>query len=294
MQKYHVTSSTNAYKGTDTQMINLDETLNKLRGVLSVELEHTRVNGLTEITGHKLRRAAISKYRADIEAELEPIRQAANTLPSLPNEGEIGWAQAIVAMRLCSLKIDTTGLTPDDEIVRIAVVNGQEQTTLDLLVKPTRSLSGTASAANGLSDADLATAPTLPEVWEAIRDALSGSYVLVFSQGFDEKLLDAAAKRHTLLPLVFIGDSVQRHATYYYNREYSLTLEDLCQRMGHPLASKSAVDRALGQLAVVKGMASGITDVRPSRPSSSTPEGVPTTERNTNDDGLWDLDEHPF
>ena len=40
-------------------MISLDETLAKVRSVLSAELEHPRVNGLTEIVGHKIRRTAI-------------------------------------------------------------------------------------------------------------------------------------------------------------------------------------------------------------------------------------------
>ena len=272
-------------------MISIDTILNKLRDGLSIERERSS-NGLAEIAASKLRRAAIVAALAAIDAELTPIRKAINVLPTLPDEGEIAWAQAVLAMRVCSLKIDTTGLTPDDEIVRVAVVNGQEQVTLDLLVKPTRRLSAGASVANGLTDTDLANAPALSEVWEQIRAALVGRYVLVFSPDFDEKLLNAEAKRHALAPIVFLGDSIQHHATYYYNREYFLTLEDLCQRMGHPLMSRNAVDRARGQLAVVQEMASGITDVRP---PTAQPEAVSPASILHDDDGaLGDIDEHPF
>jgi len=277
--------------------MSIDSTFEKVRGALSIELEQrTRsINGLDEIGASKNRRAAIQQYIANIEAELEPIRKAANTLPLLPDESEIAWAQAVLAMRVCSLKIDTTGLTPDDEIVRVAVVNGQEQVTLDLLVKPTRRLSAGASVANGLTDTDLANAPALSEVWEALRDALSGSYVLVFSPDFDEKLLNAEAKRHALAPIVFLGDSIQHHATYYYNREYFLTLEDLCQRMGHPLASKrSAVDRARGQLAVVQEMAEGVTDVRPRAAKQEAISPASSILHEAGDAALGDIDEHPF
>ena len=275
-------------------MTRIDPTLDTLRGVLSIELEQrTRsINGLAEIAASKLRRAEIVEALAAIDTELAPIRAALNTLPSLPDEQEIQWAQAVVAMRLCSLKVDSTGLSSEDEIVRVVVVNGQEQVTLDLLVKPSRPLSATASAASGLSDADLANAPTLPQVWEAIRDALSGSYVLVFSPDFDAKLLDAAAKRHGLVPIVFIGDSVQRHATSYYSGEYYLTLGGLCERMGHPLASKDAVARARGQLAVVCEMASGITDVRPSKPEPTTTAS--SIFHADGDTTLGGIDEHPF
>ena len=276
--------------------MSIDSTFEKVRGALSIELEQrTRsINGLDEIGASKNRRAAIQQYIANIEAELEPIRKAANTLPLLPDESEIAWAQAVLAMRVCSLKIDTTGLTPDDEIVRVAVVNGQEQVTLDLLVKPTRRLSAGASVANGLTDTDLANAPALSEVWEALRDALSGSYVLVFSPDFDEKLLNAEAKRHDLVPIIFVGDSIQHHATYYYNREYFLTLEDLCQRMGHPLMSKNAVDRARGQLAVVQEMAEGVTDVRPRAAKQEAISPASSILHEAGDAALGDIDEHPF
>ena len=274
-------------------MTKIDETLEKLRGVLSIERERSS-NGLAEIAASKLRRAAIVAALAEIEAELEPIRKAANTLPLLPDESEIAWAQAVLAMRVCSLKIDTTGLTPDDEIVRVAVVNGQEQVTLDLLVKPTRRLSAGASVANGLTDTDLANAPALSEVWEQIRAALVGRYVLVFSPDFDEKLLNAEAKRHDLVPIIFVGDSIQHHATYYYNREYFLTLEDLCQRMGHPLMSRNAVDRARGQLAVVQEMAEGVTDVRPRAAKQEAISPASSILHEAGDAALGDIDEHPF
>ena len=275
-------------------MISIDTILNKLRNALSIELEQRTINGLAEIGASKLRRAAIQQYIANIEAELEPIRKAANTLPLLPDESEIAWAQAVLAMRVCSLKIDTTGLTPDDEIVRVAVVNGQEQVTLDLLVKPTRRLSAGASVANGLTDTDLANAPALSEVWEQIRAALAGRYVLVFSPDFDEKLLNAEAKRHDLVPIVFLGDSIQHHATYYYNREYFLTLEDLCQRMGHPLMSRNAVDRARGQLAVVQEMAEGVTDVRPRAAKQEAISPASSILHEAGDAALGDIYEHPF
>ena len=103
-------------------MISLDETLAKVRGVLSAELEHPRVNGLTEIVGHKIRRNALKEYMNTIDAELDPVRQVIKGLPALPSEQEIQWAQAIMAMQARGtdsvrfLEIDTTGLTDQDEI----------------------------------------------------------------------------------------------------------------------------------------------------------------------------------
>ena len=43
-------------------MMSLDETLAKLRGVLSAEQDQQRITGLTDLTAHKIRRAAMKKY----------------------------------------------------------------------------------------------------------------------------------------------------------------------------------------------------------------------------------------
>ena len=272
-------------------MISLDQTLDKLRDVLSVELEHRRINGLTEIIGHKLRRTAIQQYMADIEAELDPIRRAITGLPSLPAESEIQWAQAIMAMQANDgvrfLEIDTTGLSDQDEIVRVTLMDLTGTLQDDLFFKPSHPLSVEASAANGLTDTMLHFAPSLLDMWEIIRVRIYGHYVLSFSQAFDTKKLEEAAARHHLPPIAIVGEDLQRHATQYYNREYYLRLADLCERIGHPLKSNSAVDRATGQYHILKAMAEGITDVRPLKASASVTDS-------TNDDGLGDLDEHPF
>lgn len=274
-------------------MISLDETLDKLRGVLSVEQEQRRINGLAEITGHKIRRNAIGQYLADIDAELDPIRQAIKTFPSLPADTEIQWAQAIRAMNVDAvrfLEIDTTGLSDQDEIVRVATVDLNGTVHDDIFIKPSRPMSAEASAANGLTDTTLHYAPSLPDMWETIRGMLYGQYVLSFSQAFDRKKLQEASNRYQFAPIIFVGDDLQHHATYYYNREYSLTLADLCERIGQPLVSNSAVDRAKGQCAILKAMAEGITDVRPLLPAtrSTSPADI------NGDDGLGNLDEHPF
>jgi len=275
-------------------MISLDQTLEKLRGVLSAELEQPRVNGLTEITGCKIRRNAMWHYLADIDAELDPIRQAIKSLPRLPNEDEIQWAQAICAMpveMVRLLEIETSGLTEQDAMVRVTTVDLTGAVQDDLFFKPSRPMSAEASAANGLTDAMLQYAPPLRDMWEIIRAALYGKYVLSFSQQFDRKMLAEAAAQHSLPPIVFVGEDLQSHATHYYHGEYYLRLADLCERVGHPLESNSAIHRAQGQCAILKALSEGITDLRPpKKPDAQTAPSRATT----GDDGLEALDDHPF
>jgi len=270
--------------------MSIDSTLEKVRGMVSIELERSS-NGLAEIAASKLRRAALVEALAEIEAELEPIRQAIKTFPLLANEQEIQWAQAICTMQVCYLEIDTTGLTREDEIVRVTTVNKRGEVECDLLIKPARPLGTEASKANGLTDADLVDAPSLADVWERIQAALAGRYVLSFGQAFDLKKLAEAAARYQLVPIMVIGDDLQRHCTQYYNGEYSLRLAELCERVGHPLESTSAIHRARGQLAILNAMAEGITDVRP---PTAKPEAVSPASILHDDGALGDIDEHPF
>jgi DNA polymerase III epsilon subunit-like protein len=149
-----------------------------------------------------------------------------------------------------------------------------------------------------LTDADLAGAPAIQEVWPAILQALSGCYLISFNNEWDIKTLKAAAEKHGLPVPVMIGECLQRRSTQYYLKEYYLDLPVVSKRMGHKMASYDALDRLKAQAAVVAGMAQGIVDVSepeeqiaaPAATESSTGEIISSSD----DDGLGDLSDHPF
>src|SRR6266516_2102204 len=279
-------------------MSNIDQKVEIVRGVLSAEREAgPRTNGLDEIQARKIRRNTINQLMEAIDAELQPIRQAIKGLLGLPPEEQIQWAQAISAMSATDavrfLEVDTTGLTERDDIARVTLVNLSGDVFDDILMKPSRPMGEEASAANGLTDADLADAPSITDVWERrILRGLYGRYVISYNQKFDIEKLNEAATRYKLPPVTIIGDDLQRHARAYYHNEYYLTLEAICERVGHHIPSKSAVDRAKGQYHILRAMAEGVTDVRPPRPAAPAVSSSAASE--PGDDGLADLDEHPF
>ncbi len=279
--------------------MSIEQTLAKLQGVLAAEREQNHVNSIADLQGHKLRRSAIALYWNDIQSELKPIQVAINALPALPPDGEIAWAQSILAMEnLVFLEIDTTGLEPQDEIVRFTLINSKGDILEDIFIQPTTStLSPHVSQINGLQNADLEHALTLHETWDRLRAALHGKYVLSFGQEWDLKQLKNAADRFCLSEIVVVGDDIQRHCTRYYHKEYYLSLAQLCERIGHPLPEaphQNSLDRARGQYHVLQALANAVTDVRPAKAPTATdtsreaPVGPPI------DDGLGDLDEHPF
>jgi DNA polymerase III epsilon subunit-like protein len=289
-------------------MMSLDQTLEKLHGVLSAEREQSsRINGLDAITASKIRRRAINEYLSAIDAELQPIHQAIKDLPALPPEEPIRWAQSLLQMSSCLImEIDTTGLDESADICRVTLANVDGSLFDDLLIKPaaTAPITPAASAANGITSEMLEYAPTLPEVWQRrIIEGLQGRYVVSFAQEWDREMLGKAAKRHTLPPVFFLGEDLQRRLIQYYNKEYYIKLGDIAERItGQALPQPAnAIDRVKAACAIIAGMAAAVTDRRPPRPPAAPkPEPAnrstsgPDADDFLSDDSLGDLDSHPF
>lgn len=70
------------------------------------------------------RRARLYEDLQYIEGELQTLRRVVQSLPSLPPEREVLWANAVLALpNLALLEIDTTGLSEDAEIVRVTLLD---------------------------------------------------------------------------------------------------------------------------------------------------------------------------
>jgi hypothetical protein len=271
----------------------IDLALDMINSLLQQEHKAGRVNSLLEIADSQRRRKRLEHYWQLIQTELASIDQQISKLPALPPEEHILWAQSVLAMRdLAFMELDTTGLEAEDEIIRFTLIDPSLTTIDDFLIQPTnRRLSERASHVNGIQVAQLEREGiALVEVWERIRAALSGRYVVSYNQGWDVQQLKTAIARHALEPVMVIGDDLQRHTFQYYHREYNLTLASLCERIGHPLPEypyQTSLDRAQGQVHVMTAMAGAVTDVRPVKAAVQT-------DIDFDADGMVDLDSHPF
>lgn len=252
------------------------EMMDVLRAELEREKSADRVNNLATLTEHQLRRQVISQSWQSIEAEMRQLKEAITNLPALPPLEQIHWAQAVAAIpSLAFLEIDTTGLQPEDEMIRFTLVDSDGEVKNDWLIQPIeRRLGSQASNANGITPEQLARSMSLREVWPKLQSALAGRYVLSFNQEWDRRVLQQTAERHGLEPIVFVGECLQRRATQYYHREYYLTLEALCERIGAPLPARphqTSMDRARGQRSILLAFARAITDVRPLQSARQAP-----------------------
>lgn len=102
--------------------------------------------------------------------------------------------RSVVGIPVAVVDIETTGLYPGgDRIVEIAVVrveHNQEPTLLlDTLVNPRRAVSAT--EIHGITDADVADAPTFEEVAGNLLAAVSGCVFASYNVYFDAKFVQA-------------------------------------------------------------------------------------------------------
>jgi len=276
----------------------LDTSFNILKNALQREREAGRVNSLDDLTQSRFRRETIGHYWQKIQTELAAVDQQIRDLPSLPPEDQIAWAQAVLALRdVAFMELDTTGLGEHDEIIRFTLVESNLKTIDDFLIKPTTThVSEGASHVNGITPEQVEQEGLpIAQAWERIQAAIVGRYIVSYSQGWDIQQLKKTADRHKLSPVLVIGDDLQRHCTQYYHREYNLTLAGICERIGHPLPARpnqTSVERAKGQVHVMRAIANAVTDLRSTKTSEAGAEDTAVID--TSDDELDDLDSHPF
>ena len=116
----------------------------------------------------------------------------------------IQWARNLIAHDFYVLDTETTGLGPTDEIVQIAIVDGQGAAVLNQLIKPTIPIPDVASAIHGLSDSDVAGAPSFKDIYIKLSTLLAGQVMIAYNMDFDWRILRQTSARYRL-PDVRIG-----------------------------------------------------------------------------------------
>lgn len=92
------------------------------------------------------------------------------------------------------LDTETTGL--QGQICELSIIDAKTGAILfDSLIRPTCPMEEQAAAVHGITAADLATAPTLEQVWPRIRWALGeGSLITAYNASFDREALARSAR----------------------------------------------------------------------------------------------------
>ena len=90
-----------------------------------------------------------------------------------PREDATKLAQKIIAQKPVFLDTETTGTESSDQIVEISIVDWDGRVLLDSLSKPTKRVSPGAAKVHGINDVLLLDAPTWPQIWSEVQDALN-------------------------------------------------------------------------------------------------------------------------
>jgi DNA polymerase III epsilon subunit-like protein len=150
------------------------------------ELDWETVNGLP------------TREQVAAAIEADPVaRQFRRDLTLATEHGAaVNWARAMLEPRTAViLDTETTGLY-GASIVEIAVIDASSGTTLlDTLVNPGIPIPGDAQAINGVTDADVADAPTWAQVLPKLLRAARGKTVLCYNADFDSRIIAEDTER---------------------------------------------------------------------------------------------------
>jgi DNA polymerase-3 subunit epsilon len=101
------------------------------------------------------------------------------------------------------LDTETTGLTPQSEIVEVCVIDHNGVVLLDTLVHPTHSIPWDAILVHGITDEMVSSAPTWQQVWPQMEDILRGRYVGIYNAEFDLRMM---RQSHSLYGMPWQGN----------------------------------------------------------------------------------------
>jgi len=135
----------------------------------------------------------------------------------------------ISSARFAFLDLETTGLSPwfGDRVCEVGIVITQGKrikTQYQQLVNPERPLSPGAASTNGLTDAELASAPRFAEVAESVVGLLKDTVVVCHNAQFDIQFLDSEFKRlQREIQIPNLIDTLMLSRQYFDLSSYTLT-----------------------------------------------------------------------
>lgn len=159
------------------------------------------------------------------------------------------------------LDTETTGFGPRAEIVDIAIVNIQQKTLLNTLVKPQDSIPADVTRIHGITNAMVQHAPHLDELFPLIAELLSNNLVLIYNAGFDTQMLRYSANRYhltfppynvkclMLMYAAFRGE-IGNHGSYRWHK-----LENACTHHGIKPGGHRALSDVTASIELLRVMA---------------------------------------
>lgn len=126
----------------------------------------------------------------------------------------IEWAHSRISNPADWVVLDTEMTSLEGEVIEIVIVDPNGRVLLESLVRPLGRVSAEARALHGMTDEELAGAPSFAELWPRIYGVLSQvSYVITYNAPFDRERLATSAQLAGLT--LYTGRGAARRAQLY-------------------------------------------------------------------------------
>ncbi len=130
------------------------------------------------------------------------------------------WARSLLErLDWVLLDTETTGLSPMDEIVQIAVLAPDGETLMDTLIHPTRPIPLEATQIHGITDAEVKDAPLFPEIFDRLKEITAGKSIVIYNASFDMRLIRQSLAKYDR-PFSGIEDEQVECAMLQYSAWY--------------------------------------------------------------------------
>lgn len=127
------------------------------------------------------------------------------------------WAKALFDLpNFYILDTETTGLGQRDEIVQIGIIDKNGAVIMDSLVKPSQRLSREVTAVHGITNAMVADAPPLADLYVDLSIKLAGAQLVAYNMDFDWRMLTQSLALYKL-PLFRVSKThcaMKQYAAY--------------------------------------------------------------------------------
>ena len=241
----------------------LDEELALIQSQLTTEEQRGSSEGLSDLARRLEEREVIKGQLSHLAGELGTLTRRFERLPALPSLTQVRRAQSVLAYpngRI--LSVDTASSLEEAQIIRVLLLDFDGAVRFDKYVAAGCTPSRQEMQTLGITAQNLREAPSLPQIWSTLLDALMGCYIVSYDLGRVRQVLEKSAELYGLYPPTIIGDSWLKQCLSYFQAAGFVGLESLCNLVGCPLPGPpdcTAVDRARGQLCLLQAMAKGLT-----------------------------------
>ena len=127
------------------------------------------------------------------------------------------WARDLLRNPFYIMDTETTGVDQKAEIVQIGIIDGEGETVLSTLVKPSQRIPYEASLVHGIYDEHVESAPTIADLYVQLSSRLAGVPLVAYNMDFDWRMFEQTFRRYGL-PLIRTGRrtcAMKYYAMYY-------------------------------------------------------------------------------